>query len=129
VSSWGKAIGFGALVWLIPFAVAFLVFALRDSERALFESIMAVTVTASAVILGLAYMRRVRDMPVREGLLLGILWFVICVLIDAPLMLFGGPMHMTLPAYMGDIGLTYLIIPIVTIGLGMMRSSGGTQKP
>ena len=85
-----KAVGFGALMWLIPFVVAFLVFPLRTSSRALFESIMSVTVTAAAVILAVTYFRRVGQHHVREGASIGLLWLAICILIDAPLMLFGG---------------------------------------
>jgi hypothetical protein len=108
-------------MWLIPFVVAFLVFFLHESARPLFESIMAVAVTASAVVLGLLYMRRVDENYVKEGLVLGALWFLICIVIDAPLMLFGGPMKMTFADYMSDIGVTYLIIPVVTVGLGIAR--------
>jgi hypothetical protein len=30
-------------------------------------------------------------------------------------------MQMTLPEYLGDIGLTYLIIPMITTGMGLAR--------
>jgi len=119
--SWGRAIGYGFLVWLIPFVVAFLVFFLHESARPLFESIMAVTVTASAMTFGIAYMKRLDGRCLKEGLSLGVLWFLICILIDAPLMLLGDPMKMTVAEYMSDIGVTYLIIPIVTLGLGTVR--------
>ena len=95
MTSWGRAVGLGFLAWLIPFGVAFLVFPLRESARAVFESVMAVTVTGTAVGLGLAYLRRVAGTHAREGLALGAVWFVLCVLIDAPLMLLGGPMQMS----------------------------------
>lgn len=124
MTSWGRAIGLGVMVWLVPFVVAFLVFPLRQSLRPLFESIMAVAVTASAVLLGLAYLRRVERVVMREGLLLGLLWFAICVLIDAPLMLLGGPMQMSFGAYMADIGVTYVSIPLVTSGLAAMTTRG-----
>jgi len=56
MKSWRRALGFGFLAWLSPFVVAFLVFPFRESARPLFESIMAVTVTATAVVLGLTYL-------------------------------------------------------------------------
>jgi hypothetical protein len=118
MTSSGRAVGFGVLVWLIPFAVAFLVYPLRASSRPLFESIMPVAVAAAAVVLGVAYFRHVIRQHVREGAVVGFLWLVICVLIDAPLMLLGGPMRMAVPEYLADIGLTYVIIPIVTVGIG-----------
>jgi hypothetical protein len=54
-----------------------------------------------------------------EGLRLGLLWLLISVAIDAPLMLLGGPMKMTVGQYLADIGLTYLLMPVITLGLGM----------
>jgi hypothetical protein len=112
-----KALLFGALVWVIPFVVALLIFPLRESWRALFESIMPVVVTVAAVSFGVAYFRDVRERLVREGVVIGLLWFAISVVIDLPLML-NAPIKMTAVEYAADIGLTYLIIPAVTIGLG-----------
>ncbi|MBI5709929.1 MAG: hypothetical protein HZC42_06435 [Candidatus Eisenbacteria bacterium] len=122
--SLGRSLGLGVLMWLIPFVVAFISFPLRGPARPLFESIMAVTVTGSAVVLGLAWLGRVERRPVRDGFLVGILWFAVCILIDAPLMLAGGPMHMSFADYMADIGLTYAGIPLVTTGLAAARSAG-----
>ncbi len=59
---------------------------------------------------------------VRESIRLGILWLIIAIVIDAPLMLIGGPMKMTLAQYMADIGVTYLCIPFVTWGIGVAHS-------
>jgi hypothetical protein len=107
--------------------IGFIAFPIRESARPLFESIMAVAVTTTAVLLGLAYLKKVDARSVREGLLVGLLWFVMCVLIDAPLMLFGGPMHMSFGAYMADIGLTYVCTPVVTCGLGAARARDGRK--
>ncbi|MEW5983286.1 MAG: hypothetical protein AB1806_13095 [Acidobacteriota bacterium] len=122
--SWGRAIGFGVLAWFIPFAVAFLVFPLHEPARPVFESIMAVAVTGTAVILALAYLKRAQDLKPSQGLILGALWLAISILIDAPLMLLGGPMQMSVGAYLGDIGLTYVCIPLVTWGLASSRTIG-----
>jgi hypothetical protein len=126
--SWRTVLALGFVAWLTPFAVAFLAFPLRESARPLFESIMAVTVTATAVILGLTYLRRADGGGASVGLELGLIWFVICVLIDAPLMLFGGPMKMTFAEYMADIGLSYVSIPIVTWGLAAARARRGGRE-
>lgn len=121
MTSWSKALVLGVIVWLAPFVVAFLVFPFRDSNRPLFESIMAVAVTATAVVFGLRYLRQVESSLLREGMLLGVIWLLMSILIDAPLMLLGGPMKMTLAEYMADIGLTYASIPVVTWGLAAAR--------
>lgn len=115
----GKAVLFGFLIWLSAFVVAFLIFPLRESSRPLFESIMPVVVTSATAVFAVLYFRRVREEFLREGVLIGLLWLAINVVIDLPLMLTGGPMQMTLGQYVADIGLTYLVIPAVTIGIGL----------
>ncbi len=119
-----KAVLYGFLIWLVPFVVAVAIFPLRESSRPLFESIMPVVVTIITVTLAVRYFRQVTHDYVREGMLIGALWLAICVLIDAPLMLLGGPMQMTLGEYMGDIGLTYVMIPAITVGIGAALGSG-----
>ena len=116
--SFRKALLYGFLIWLIPFLVAFLIFPLRQNWRALFESIMPVVVTIPTTFLGVSYLKGVARNPLREGIYIGLLWLGICLIIDMPLML-TKPINMTLVEYMADVGLTYLIIPTVTIGLGM----------
>lgn len=122
-----RAVLFGLLVWLVPFVVAFIIFPLRESSRPLFESIMPVAVASVTVALAVRYMRLVARDHLREGAVIGALWFVMCVLIDAPLMLFGGPMAMSIGEYMGDIGLTYVIIPVITVGIG--AAVGSARRP
>ncbi len=118
MTSLRKALLFGVLVWLVPFIVAFVIFPLRESSRPLFESIMPVAIATVVVGLGVTYFRVVNRAFVREGLLLGLVWLAISFLIDAPLMLLGGPMRMSMTQYIADIGVTYLMIPVITLGLG-----------
>lgn len=116
-----RAVLFGVLVWLFPFVVSILAFPLRSSWRALFESVMALSVCAVVVLLALRYFRGVERGYVREGLLLGLLWLAICVLIDLPLML-TEPIGMTVWEYAADVGLTYVMVPVITVGLGVAVS-------
>lgn len=115
----GKAVLFGFLVWLAAFAAAFVIFPLRESSRPLFESIMPVVLATATAALAVIYFRGVNRDYTREGIALGCLWLAINVLIDAPLMLVGGPMKMTVGQYIADIGVTYLLIPAITIGIGL----------
>jgi hypothetical protein len=55
---------------------------------------------------------------VREGAVIGVAWLVISLAIDLPLFLLESPMKMSLPDYIADIGLTYLIMPTITVGMG-----------
>ena len=114
---------FGFLTWLIPFGVSVLIYPIHDSQRPLFESIMPVVVTLCAVGFAILYFRRVRVDFLREGVLTGVAWLAINILLDL-LMFMQGPMKMPLADYMMDIGLTYLIIPTVTVGFGYLLGRG-----
>jgi hypothetical protein len=110
-----KAIIFGILVWAVPFAISFLIFPIRQSNRMLFESIMPVIVAGSVVIFALLYFSKAEAVSVWEGLRLGLIWFVFSFLIDL-VMFSSGPMKMPFGDYLADIGVVYLMIPIITIG-------------
>lgn len=119
-----KAILFGFLVWLIPFVIAVVITPIRTNQRALFESIMVVVVTGFTALFAILYFQKVEKSFVKEGVILGVVWFVISIVIDL-LMFMWGPMKMSFLDYMADIGLTYLIIPIVTISFGYLLQKRG----
>ena len=114
-----KALLFGFLVWLVPFVVSFGIFPLRQSNRPLFESIMGTVVALSAATFLNRYFRRVERRYGFEGVALGILWCAMCILLDLPLFL-EGPMKMSPAAYFGEIGSGYLLIPAVSIPVGLL---------
>jgi len=110
---------YGFLVWLIPFIVSILIFPIKTSTPALFESIMPVVITICVVLFSILYFRKLEAGILKEGVILGVLWFAISLGIDL-LMFMWGPMKMTFANYMMDIGLTYLIIPAITVGFGYL---------
>lgn len=112
------AIVFGVLLWVIVFAVSFAIFPLKQTNRPLFESIMPVAISILVVVFSTLYFQKVTAQYLREGLLLGVMWLSINMAIDLPLFLTNSPMHMTFDEYMSDIGITYFIIPVFTLGLG-----------
>jgi len=115
----GKILLYGFLIWLIPFLVAMGIFTIHESNRPLFESIMAVTVTLVAVLFSVLFFQNRTTNFRTAGLLLGLLWFAISFGIDLIMFSFG-PMKMPFWEYVSDIGVTYLIIPVVTIGIGWL---------
>ena len=119
MQSMKKALIFGLLVWAVPFLVGVLAYGLKTAGSPLFETVMAVTVAAVGVFFGIAYFQRVPESTWREGLYLGVLWLGISIVIDLFLFMWG-PMKMTFGAYMADTGVTYLIYPIITSGLGKL---------
>ena len=115
---WRRALLLGLLVWLIPFLMALAVFPLKESWRSLFESIMPVTLAATIVGCTGWYLRRPGDFRLREGVLVGLVWMLISMAIDLPLML-SPPISYTLSEYLADVGLTYLMIPVITSGMAL----------
>ncbi len=122
-----RAIFYGILIWVAVFIVAMAVFSFRESNRPLFESIMPVAVTAATVFFAQLFFTRVEKDFVKTGVMLGLVWLAINILIDLP-MVFRGPLEMTLPEYFADIGLTYLIIPVITLSTGLASARVARRK-
>jgi hypothetical protein len=117
-----KLVGFGFLIWLIPFLVSFVIFPLRDANRPLFESIMPIILVLTVMIISVLYFKKIEKKSLKEGLIAGVLWFVLSLVIDLMLFLPASPMQMSFSDYMMDIGLTYLIILMIPIGISALVS-------
>lgn len=113
-----KIVLFGFLVWLIPFAVSFFIYPLKTPMYSLFESIMSVLIAVAAMIFSYFYFRDIKTNFAVEGIITGIVWFIIAIVIDLVMFLPASSMHMNFNDYMMTIGVKYLIIPVVTIGTG-----------
>ncbi|HYM65420.1 MAG TPA: hypothetical protein VES68_02965 [Candidatus Sulfotelmatobacter sp.] len=108
------AISYGFLTWLLPFVFSVLIFFLHENERALFESLMSVFGVFTAVLFTNLYFKKV-DKNLKEGIFLGIIWILINLAFDF-LFFIVGPARMNIWDYIKDIGISYLSIPIITIG-------------
>jgi galactitol-specific phosphotransferase system IIC component len=83
---------------------------------------MPVVVVAVTVLSTTLYFKKTEAKFLREGVWLGIVFLVISLAIDL-LMFSWGPMAMPLIDYIKDIGFTYLLIPVITIGMGYLLRS------
>ena len=125
---------YGLLLWVIPFVMSLVIYPIKKAGESmnqsglinaaqmwhsLFESIMAVTVTAAVVVLAIMYLRKLDTRYYIEAIIIGLVWTAMSVVIDLFLFVWG-PFEMTVAEYVCDIGLTYLIYPIVTIGCGVL---------
>ena len=120
VNKFLRIILFGVLAWLIPFLASILFVDMEGNfiiPQIFFKSIMIVVGSFVAVILAVKYYNNVKSNFVQEGIILGIIWFIISIGLDL-VMVFSNFFQMTLLEYFTDIGLRYLCIPIFTIGLG-----------
>jgi len=110
-----NALLFGFIVWLVPFIVSILIWPIHESNRPLFESIMPVVGVIVAVKLSYFYFKKVSKSYVAEGVRLGLIWMSISLILDL-FMFISGPFKMSLGVYISDIGVTYLLIPVLTVG-------------
>lgn len=111
---------FGFFIWLVPFMVSFGIFELRETNRPLFESIMPVVLVITVLFFSIIYFKKTNKDPIKDGLISGIMWFLISIIIDIILFIPESPMQMTISEYMMDIGITYIIILIIPIGIGYL---------
>lgn len=111
-------LGFGFLIWVIPFILSFPIVGLRETNRPLFESIMPVVLTLVVLMFSNLFFKKVDRDYFKEGLYAAGVWFIISIGIDLILFLPDSPMQMSFSSYMMDIGLTYVIIIMIPIAIG-----------
>jgi hypothetical protein len=114
-----KLVGFGLLTWLLPFLISVPLYSPEGEplyDIFLIKSILLVVSAALGTFLILAYFRDVHARYLREGALLGAIWLLINWALDFAVLL---PLSgMDVGTYMVQIGLRYLVIPIIAIGIG-----------
>ena len=119
LTHWKRAAGLGFLSWLAPFICGFAAFPLKKASPALFDTVMALAVLATAAVLARRYFR---DCAPRTGeaLLLGFLWLAVNLIMDYPMFAYG-PMKMTAARYYAEIGAGYLLYPAFLAGTAWVR--------
>lgn len=122
-----RAILLGFVVWAVLFAAGSVSLPVRELWRALFESIMALVLAAIVVVASAVHFNRVKEGYLKEGFSIGFLWLAICLLLDIPVYLYG-PAGMPWNDYLADIGLTYIMIPTITIGFGVVLEKFHLQR-
>lgn len=116
-----KNILLGFLSWLIPFAVSFL-FYKPDGETvvlyATFKSIIMVVGVISGCYLLFRYFKFVDNDFIRNGVLVGLSWFAINIILDALILI--PIMKTTFADYFMAIGISYIAIPTISITIGYL---------
>ena len=110
---------YGFLAWLVPFVSAFF-FYTREGKLSidifLFKTIMIVVGSLTGAILLVSYFKKVNENYLREGILVGVIWFCLNILLDLLVLV---PMSkMPIPDYFAQIGLRYLVMPAMSIAVG-----------
>ena len=107
----GKILIYGFLLWLTVFAGSILIFPIKDQDPIFFETLISLILAASTVLFGHLYFKN-EILSLKYCLIVGICWTLINIGIDLPMFSYG-PMKRTFLEYMTDIGLTYIMIPII----------------
>jgi len=89
---------------------------------------MSVLIAVAAIIFSYLYFKDIKINFVMEGIITGIVWFIIAIVIDLVMFMPASPMHMNFTDYMMTIGVKYLIIPVVTIGTGYVAQSNAVME-
>jgi len=110
---------YGFFAWFIPFVASFF-FYTREGELTidifLFKSIMIVVGSFSAAILLVSYFNKINAEYSKEGIIVGLTWFGINILLDLLVLI---PMSgMSIADYFTQIGIRYLAIPAMSIAVG-----------
>ena len=110
---------YGFSAWLIPF-IASIFFHSKEGgltiDVFLFKSIMIVIGSISAAFLLIFYFKNINTNYIKEGIIVGIVWFVINIILDLLVLI---PMSgMSVGDYSIQIGLRYLVMPVMSIMVG-----------
>ncbi len=126
-----KNIKLGFLSWLLPFALSF-VFYKPSGELTvsydLFKSLMIVFGSITGCFLLFRYFKFVAKDFIKQGVLVGISWFLINIVLDTLILL--PMMGESFSNYFISIGLRYTVIPAISITMGYLlnRQSGMTER-
>jgi hypothetical protein len=111
-----KITTFGFIVWLIPTLITLLLSYL--SGMFFFDLISAVSIALTVIVFAYIYFKDVEDHYVKEGIVIGLFWLIISIILDIILILVGVT-KLTLAQYSVYVAPLYVIIPAITIGFGL----------
>ncbi len=123
-----KIVIFGFLTWIIPFVVSFFFYTPQGQllmDVSLFKSLMIVVGSLTGALFLVLYFRKVEKNYLQEGITVGMLWFVLNILLDLIVLV---PMtKISVETYFAQIGLRYLLIPIMSISIGYVAQSTASK--
>jgi uncharacterized membrane protein len=113
-----KRLGFGAVLWVIPYLAAVPLLGLQKTAPFVFKSLEATIGALTAALLIAIYFRAVERGFLREAVLLATTLVVLNWLLDIMALL---PLtHQTIPQYFAEIGIEYLAFGAFVIVTGYL---------
>lgn len=113
-----KIISYGLIIWLIPTLVTLLASYLN--ALSFFDVISAIAIAITVIVFSYLYFEDVNVNFIKEGVILGVVWVVISIVLDIVLILLGIT-KLSLISYAANVIPLYIIIPAVTIGFGLYK--------
>ena len=114
----------GFLTWLIPFIVSFLFFTPNGTpliDITFFKSIMTVLGCLVGVLLLIQSFTKIKTNYLKESIKIGLIWFLMNIVLDLIFLLPLG--KLTIMDYIIKIGIQYINIPIISIGMGYLTKN------
>lgn len=116
MNRWLKILGLGVVTWAVPFILAIPLYSLMLSDPAFFKTIMIVSGSLTGMIATVYYLKNIKKDVLKEGIAIGLIWLPLNWILDILILL---PLsQQSIPRYFLEIGLSYLAIPIMTVGVG-----------
>jgi uncharacterized membrane protein YpjA len=111
-----KKIGYGVILWAIPYVTAIPLLPLMRSDQPFFKTIMIVEGSIVGAVLAVIYFQTVERDFLREGTVLAAVWVGVSWLLDFVGLL---PVsELSLARYFIEIGLRYLAIAALVVAIG-----------
>lgn len=112
----------GLLIWAVPFGLGMVIFPVVPPVSALFDTIMVVTLAGTTAIASVIHVSRLKEASLDDGLRAGSIWMLVSLLCDAPFFILGPEMTRMDPVdYMADVGLSYIMIPLIAGAVAAVR--------
>ena len=112
-----KIINYGLFVWLIPSLITVILGPFIAAMN-IFEIVSAVAIAVTVIVFSYLYLKGITENFIKESVLVGISWLIISIVLDIILILLGIS-QLTLTNYTIYVAPLYIIIPAITIGLGL----------
>ncbi|NOZ75920.1 MAG: hypothetical protein GXO90_11215 [FCB group bacterium] len=109
---------YGFLLWLTVFIGSILIYPVKNTDPIFFETLITIILVGFTVFFANLYLKKIQSDLSKAAVFAGIVWMIINIVIDL-FMFSSGPMKMPIGNYFKDIGLTYLVIPMITYGIAV----------
>jgi hypothetical protein len=116
MTSMVRRLGYGLIVWMVPYGTSLMLLPLIQRDPIFFGTIMIVEGSIVGTMLAIAYFQQAAQPDMREGVVLGTVWMLENWLLD-----FIGVVpftHTTITRYFMEIGLRYVPMIAITAAIG-----------